>query len=275
MSGPSAIPEPNERVRFALRHEDAHLVVVDKPSRLVTQPGKGHERDTLVNGVMAHWGRELTNLGASRDFGLLHRLDKETSGLVIVARTPSAYDAMREAFEQRRVEKFYYALTNKAPNDESGVIRLPLDEQVERTGRYTSVRTGRVVRGNSGKPALTAYRVLARSDLGALIEARPVTGRLHQVRLHLDAIGATVLGDPAYGPRAARLSSSRLALHAHRLRFVHPATDEMTEVRSAMPKELRSLMRRLDLPVEALHGSAGSGDPGHEAGGKTVGDEEA
>jgi len=275
MSSPidrASVPEANERVRFAVRYEDEGLLVADKTSRVVTQPGKGHERDTLLNGLMALHGPKLANLGAARDFGLLHRLDKETSGLVIVALKPDVYDALRAAFEERRVEKFYYAIVNKPPRESSGIIRMPLEENVERTGKYTSVRTGKIARGSGGKPALTAYRVVAASELGALIEARPVTGRLHQVRLHLDAPGATGRGDPAYGPRNARLSSSRLALHAHKLRFEHPATGEMLEVKSGLPKELRSLMRKLDLPIEAL---SASGKPSHEVSGEPVGDEEA
>lgn len=243
--------EPNDRVTYRVRHEDADVLVVDKPARLVTQPGVGHEHDTLLNGLFARWGAQLQNLGAKRDFGLVHRLDKETSGLVVVALSPTGYDSLRAQFAGRTVQKRYWAICHKPPGEPEGVVRLPIEEVVERKGRYTSTKTGRVVRNaaDAGKAAITAYRVVQASELGALVEARPVTGRLHQVRLHLAAIGAGVLGDELYAPKNARAACQRLCLHACRLRFEHPVTGETVEFRSHMPKELRQVLRRLDLDV--------------------------
>lgn len=241
------VPETNERVTYGIAHQDEHMLVVRKRAGLVTEPGVGHERDTLLNGLMDEYGNRLRQLGEKRDFGLVHRLDKETSGLLLVALTPDAYDGLRAAFENRKVEKYYWAICNKAPREDSGVIRLNLDELVERSSRYTSTRTAKVVRGSGGKPALTAYRVVAASELGALIEARPVTGRLHQVRAHLSAIGASVLGDPVYGPKAARGASKRLALHAHRVKFEHPVTGEAMDIKVPLPPDLRRLLTRLDI----------------------------
>ncbi|MFG0327980.1 MAG: RluA family pseudouridine synthase [Phycisphaerales bacterium JB037] len=239
---PTLSVEPNERVTFRVCHEDEDLLIVEKPSGLVTQPGVGHLTDTLLNGLFAVYGTQLQNLGNARDFGLVHRLDRETSGLLAVALTRRGYDGLRAQFEKRTTRKFYWAVCKAAPSRERGVIRIPIAERVERASRYTSTKTARI--GAGGKPALTAYRVLQEGRPISLIEARPVTGRLHQVRVHLDAIGATVLGDPVYGPKLARELSPRLALHAHRLCVTHPATGKPIDVRTKWPRDLRNLLRK-------------------------------
>lgn len=259
--------EPNDRVTFKVRHEDRDVIVADKPAGLVTQPGRGHEGDTLLNGLFARHGVRLQQLGRDRDFGLLHRLDKQTSGLLVVALTRDAYDALREAFEQRRVRKYYWAVTGKAPNKPSGVIRRPILEEGgddSAKSSRTAPKTARVAA--SGKPALTAYRVIDASDRGALIECRPVTGRLHQVRVHLESIGCPILGDDLYAPRWAASVAARLALHAHRLTFAHPRTGEAIDVRSPMPRDMKSLLKKFGLSA--------SSDRGHQVGGDAVGHEE-
>lgn len=237
--------EPNERVTFAVHHADDHMLVVEKPTRVVTQPGVGHQHDTLLNGLVARYPKQLNNLGVNRDFGLVHRLDRETSGLVVIALTPEAYDGLREQFENRRVRKFYWAVCHKPPREHEGVIRKPILDEIQRTSRYTSVRIAKI--SNAGKPALTAYRVLDHSDLGALIEARPVTGRLHQIRLHLSMIGSAVLGDSLYGPKKIKFGAPRLALHAHRIVLKHPVTGDEINIRTKFPRDLRTLLKKLDL----------------------------
>jgi 23S rRNA pseudouridine1911/1915/1917 synthase len=241
--------EPNERITYKVRYQDADVVVVNKPSGVVTLPGLGHDRDTLLNGLFAAYGPRLQNLGRARDFGLLHRLDRETSGLVMVALTPRAYDALRADFEQRRIRKYYWAVVSRAPSTASGVIRRPIDEYEGKAGG--DPRTRKLARVSAGgKAALTAFRVLAAGPLGAVLECRAVTGRLHQVRVHLEFIGCPILGDDAYGPNAVRRAASRLALHAHRLVFTHPVTGAEVDVESPWPKDLRALLRRLNLKVE-------------------------
>lgn len=237
--------EPNARVTFGTRHEDDDIIVVQKPPQLVTQPGVGHEHDTLLNGLFATHGDRLQQLGRARDFGLVHRLDRETSGLVIVALTPDAYDQLRRAFATRTVKKFYWAVSHKPPREAKGVIKRPILEEERRKSRYTSEKIAKL--NANGKPAVTAYRVLESSPLAALIEARPVTGRLHQIRLHLDSIGAGILGDRLYGPSRTTGAAHRLALHAHRLVFDHPITGEPIDVTTPFPRDLRGLLRRLDL----------------------------
>lgn len=234
---------PNEHITFKVHYEDADVLVVEKPARRVTHPGKGHETDTLLNGLFHTHGHALQNLGKDRDFGLLHRLDKMTSGLLLVALRPRAYDALREAFEARAIRKFYWAVCHKPPKADTGVINKPLLESEPRSGETKTCRIAR-----AGKPALTAYRTLATSPVAALIEARPLTGRLHQVRVHLKAIGCTILGDEIYAPPGVREAAPRLALHAHRLAFTHPTKGEVVDVRTAFPKDLRPLLKRLGLP---------------------------
>lgn len=252
---PTLSVEPNDRVTFRIVHQDDHLLIVDKRSGLVTSPGVGHLHDTLLNGLFARFGSALQNLGESRDFGLIHRLDKETSGLLIVALTTHAHERLDAMIRAREVAKYYWAIVCQEPSEPRGVIRLAIAEQVRNVSRYAQERIAVIVRGrgSDAKPALTAYRLIEASRHAALIETRPITGRLHQIRVHLDAIGCTVLGDPRYGPRNARALCPRLALHAHRLRFTHPITGEPIDARSPMPGELRKAMRQLKLaPPESL-----------------------
>jgi 23S rRNA pseudouridine1911/1915/1917 synthase len=239
--------QPNEHVAFKVHHEDDDLVVVEKPARLVTQPGLGHESDTLLNGLFATWGTKLQNLGRERDFGLLHRLDRETSGLLLVALRARAYDAMRDAFANRAVRKLYWAIVAKAPEPASGVITLPIAEFEGTVGgrRGKAKKLARV--SSAGKPAVTAYRVLDASHLGALLECRAVTGRLHQIRVHLEAIGSPILGDGLYAPRGVSDASPRLALHAHRLVFTHPVSGTKIDIEAAMPTDFKGVLKRLGL----------------------------
>jgi 23S rRNA pseudouridine1911/1915/1917 synthase len=260
--------QPNDAIAFTVRHEDQDVIVIDKPAGLVTQPGKGHEADSLLNGLFARYGTLLQNLGKSRDFGLLHRLDRQTSGLVLLALRPRSYDTLRAAFEKRQVRKFYWAVTSRAPAKPSGIIRRPiLEEEGE-------MKTARI--SAAGKPALTAYRVLQVSDRpgargSALIECRPVTGRLHQVRVHLDSINCPIIGDGLYGPRGRPRIAPRLALHAHRLVLQHPASGETLDIRSQWPRDLRSLLTRLALKRPDLTESP---DARHQVPGDAVGEEE-
>ena len=262
--------EPNPRVTFGIAFQDDDLLVIEKPARIPTQPGKGHQTDTILNGLFAQFGSQLQNLGKDRDFGLLHRLDKDTSGLLVVALRPKAYDKLREDFAARRIKKFYWAICDGAPRTPNGVIKLPIVETqlsgrpVDTGGKRDRGGAGGSGVGGSGgggargtqklahiarvgKPAITAYRVLDQNDTASLIEARPITGRLHQVRVHLDAIGCPILGDDFYGPRRIKGASPRLALHAHRLVLTHPRTGETIDAKTDWPRELKRVLKAVRL----------------------------
>lgn len=263
--------QPNPRVTFRVVHEDDSILVVEKPTRIVTLPGLGHEHDTLLNGLFATHGNRLAQLGRERSFGLMHRLDRETSGLVIVALSVEAYDALFEQFRRRSIGKFYWAVCHKPPRDLSGVIRFPIEEHQERANRWVSMKKSRV--SSAGRPALTAYRVLETSPIAAMIEARPVTGRLHQVRVHLASIGCGILGDDWYGPRSTSDAAPRLALHAHRLKLDHPISGDPLDVRTKWPGDLRRLLTRLHLQRPDLQPPLDQTE--HEFGSSPVGEEDA
>lgn len=246
--------EPNPGLSVAIVHEDDDVLVVAKPARMVTNPGKGHERDTLMNALFATHGGRLQNIGRERDFGLLHRLDRDTSGVLIVALSKSAYDGMRAQFEQRQIRKFYWAIVRGVPDPPKGVIDRPIRETEDRTSRYTSRKVASVSRatgrhGTSAAPkdAVTAFRVVGAGAGGgaSVVECRPVTGRLHQIRVHMALIGHPVLGDDEYAQEGK--SAPRVALHAHRLAFTHPVTGSVVDVRTAFPADLKATLRKFKL----------------------------
>jgi len=235
--------KPNPRVPYTLRYQDEAVLVVEKPAGVVTEPGKGHAHDSLLNGLFDPFGNLLQNLGEQRDWGLLHRLDKDTSGLLLVAIRNRAYDALRAQFEDRQVKKVYWAIVLGCPKPAQGVIQKPI---VEATGR---IKRALLQRG--GAPAITAYRVLQAGKAGrsvSLVEARPKTGRLHQIRVHLASLGCPILGDSIYGDRASP-RVPRLCLHAARLSFVHPTSGRRIEVGSPWPSDLEATLSRFGLRV--------------------------
>lgn len=263
--------QPNGRVTFRVAYEDESVLVVEKPTRVVSMPGIGHEHDTLLNGLFATHESKLARIGQDRSFGLMHRLDRQTSGLMIVAMTNEAYDHLYEQFRKRTIGKFYWAISGKGPKEAKGVIRYPIEEYQDRSSKWATRKLARV--SKTGAPALTAYRVLEDNGIAALIEARAVTGRLHQVRVHLNAIGCGILGDDEYGSRTNADASPRLALHAHRVQFDHPETGERMSVTSGWPGDLKRTLKRLRLHRPDL--TPMSEDASHEAAGETIGEEDA
>jgi len=223
--------------------------VVEKRAGLVTQPGLGHDDDALLNGIFALHGNRLQNLGKIRDFGLLHRLDRETSGLLVVGLSAKAYDGLRAQFENRMVRKFYWAICSRAPAQQVGLINKPIAEMEPRGAG--DKKLARIMPPPRGKQSETAYRVLASNVAAALVECRPLSGRLHQVRVHMQAVGCDILGDGLYAPARFANAAPRLALHAHRLAFTHPITGEVVDARTDFPNDLRPVLRRLKLPLPA------------------------
>ena len=246
--GPAG-PEPDPGVRFTVVHEDEALVVVDKPAGLVVHRGAGHSGGTLVDGLVARYPDLVVSaaggeLGDPARPGIVHRLDKGTSGLLVVARRPDAYRSLSRQLSTHSAGRAYVALVVGALPDEEGVVDAPI-------GRSTRRRTAMAVRAG-GRPARTGYVVrerFATPVVATLLDARLDTGRTHQIRVHLAAIGHPVVGDDRYGAGAARppelvggLAAGRLFLHAGELTVEHPDTAERVTWRAPLPPDLDAVL---------------------------------
>jgi 23S rRNA pseudouridine1911/1915/1917 synthase len=237
----TAAPQP---IPLAMRYEDADLLVLDKPAGLVAHPAAGHRDGTLVNALLHH-APELATLPRA---GLVHRLDKDTTGLLVVARSLQAHAALVEQLQARRIERDYLAVVNGVPVA-GGTVDAPI-------GRHPVDRQ-RMAVTPGGKPAVTHYRVLRRFRAHALLRVRLETGRTHQIRVHMAHIRLPLLGDPVYGGRprlppgasprciAVIQNFRRQALHAERLALTHPVTGERLEWGAAIPADLAELLAAL------------------------------
>ncbi len=234
----AGVPTPDPSIDVVVRHEDRDVVVVAKPAGLVVHPGAGHPDGTLVNGLLARYP-EIAEVGDPARPGIVHRLDRDTSGLLVVARTPAAYDGLVAMLAAHDVERRYDALVWGVPDAPRGIIDAPIGRSVRRPTRM-AVREG-------GRVARTAYEVVARyPDPGvARLDCRLETGRTHQIRVHLQAIGHPVVGDAVYGGQRAALALDRPFLHAGGLAFAHPVTAEPIEVEEPLAPELVALLDRL------------------------------
>lgn len=229
-------------VPFRIVTAAADFLVIDKPAGVVVHPGAGHRNDTLVNGLVTDYP-ELRSIGPERNWGLVHRLDRDTSGLLIVARTASAQDRLQADLRAKRVTRRYLALASDRVFDHAtGTIEAPLARDPARPTRMA------VVPG--GKPSRTHYERLARWDRYTLLEVTLDTGRTHQIRVHLSAIGAPLHGDRVYGGRPTGLTPERVWLHAHRLEFPDPKEGGNVVVDSPLPTELQRLLDALGPPLE-------------------------
>lgn len=259
-----ARPVSNPEIRPRIAYEDGHVVVAVKPRGRVTLPGRGHTRDSLLNGLVARYGDRLLELGERRDWGLLHRLDRATSGLVAVALDASTYDALRRAFARRRVVKTYLAVARSRPPRAAGAITARLREDRRADRKVAVVDPG-------GESARTDYRLLGVGRDGrALLLCRIVTGRLHQIRAHLAWIGCPLAGDAVYADpgapdgraAAARRADRAILLHAWRLVLPHPATDTPLEVEAAPPAPWQDWARDAEVPLARILARARVDAPG-------------
>ncbi|MGD9867797.1 MAG: RluA family pseudouridine synthase [Hyphomicrobiales bacterium] len=259
---PPPLPaEPGaEDIPLAVVHEDEHLVVIDKPADLVVHPGAGNWSGTLVNALIAHCGESLSGIGGVRRPGIVHRLDKGTTGLLVVAKTDAAHKGLAEQFadhgREGDLERCYLALVWGLPRPRAGTVET-------RLGRDPRNRKRMAVLAQGGKHAITHYETLrsfgAPGDpIASLVECRLETGRTHQIRVHMARLGNPVLGDDLYGAgfrtRAARLPEAarealgglrRQALHAATLGFRHPATGEFREFSAGLPADMSHLLDAL------------------------------
>jgi 23S rRNA pseudouridine1911/1915/1917 synthase len=222
-----------ESVPMTVRYEDEHLLVVDKPAGVVTHPSAGHAGGTLVHGLLAHaiaGGADPTRPG------IVHRLDRDTSGLLVVARSERAHRRLQRMLRDRLIERHYTVLVHG---------RTPPALTVDRPiGRDRKVRTRQAIDVVDGREAVTHLRLLEPLGRVSLLEARLETGRTHQIRVHLESVGHPVVGDRVYGRREETLGLDRQFLHAARLAFPHPETDEPIEVLSPLPHDLQLALAR-------------------------------
>ncbi|HEX2566620.1 MAG TPA: RluA family pseudouridine synthase [Burkholderiales bacterium] len=230
---PDAAAPKAQRMALKVVYEDADIIVIDKPAGLVVHPGAGQPDRTLVNALLAH----APSLAGVPRAGVVHRLDKDTSGLLVVAKTVSAQASLAKQLAERTVRRIYLALVQGDP-PASGVIDAPL-------GRDVRART-RMAVNHRGKPARTSFRVLERFGRAALVECKLETGRTHQIRVHFQHIRHPLVGDPVYrrGTRHG-LAFARQALHAAELSLIHPSSGERMSWQSTPPKDFRQLLESL------------------------------
>jgi 23S rRNA pseudouridine1911/1915/1917 synthase len=226
---PASLPPLNaepEDLPLEILYEDAAVIAINKPADLVVHAGAGNHSGTLVNRLVHHF-EKLSQVGGDLRPGIVHRLDKGTSGVILVARDDASHRALAEQFSGRKVEKVYLALVHGNVRTEEGRLTAPIARDPSRRLRMTT-------RLETGRPALTQYKVLRRFEKFTYLEVRIGTGRTHQIRVHLSSIGHPVAGDRLYGAPPAE----RVFLHAHRIAFVSPATGEKVTVEAPLPSEL-------------------------------------
>ncbi len=245
---PAVDPTPDgQQIPLAIVHEDNDLIVVDKPAGLVVHPAPGNPDRTLVNALIHHCGDSLSGIGGVRRPGIVHRLDKETSGLIVAAKSDRAHTALAQQFADRSIERAYRAVVWGVPQPLIGEIEAPI-------GRNPRNRRKMAVVQHGGKPALTRYRVQRQlAGTASVISCRLATGRTHQIRVHMTHLGHPIVGDRLYGrarqakgasatDRAIVQAFERQALHAELLGFVHPATGQSVRFKSDLPVEMTELI---------------------------------
>jgi len=232
-----------EDVPLVVLYEDAHVLAIDKPPGMVVHPAPGARRGTVVN-ALAHRLGMLTGVGPAERPGIVHRLDRDTSGVLLVARTASALEALARQFRERSVQKCYLAIVRGRVARTTGTIDQPI-------GRHPHERKRMSVHGRRARAAVTRWQVVERFAAATLLRLAPETGRTHQLRVHLAALGHPVLGDKVYGRRRTSrgappaLACARQALHAEELRFAHPVSGAPIVVRAALPRDLEDVLARL------------------------------
>lgn len=238
------IPEPEvaappvpQTMDLDVLYEDEHLLVINKAAGLVVHPGSGHLDGTLVNALIARWPQIQAVGDDPTRAGIVHRLDKDTSGVILVALTDEARMNLMGQFQDRTVEKIYWALTERHPQTDTGEIIAPIGRDTKQRKRMAVVR--------SGKEAVTHFRILEYYQPYALVECKPETGRTHQIRVHLAFIHCPIVGDRVYGYRKQSMKLKRLFLHAKSIAFTHPVSGEPMLIDTALPEKLRNVLQHL------------------------------
>lgn len=246
-----------EKVSLDILHEDSHLIVLNKPAGMLVHPANGVNIGTLVNALLGHCSTDLSGIGGVERPGIVHRLDKDTSGVLVVAKTDIVHRGLSVQFEQHSITRQYVAVICGAPAKTTGTIDAQIARSRRDRRRMTTVETG-------GRHAVTHYKVLETSRKFALVQLTLETGRLHQIRVHLQHIGHPVVGDAIYGGEQRALNDAetvklkqalahlkRQALHARLLGFVHPATGENLTFSAPMPKDMQQVIDALQMHQNA------------------------
>lgn len=249
------MPEPREDVNVApepielnILYEDDVLALIEKPAGLVVHPGAGNETGTLVNALLDRFPEISQITYAAKRRGIVHRLDKDTSGLILTAKNARAMHRLMSQFQARTVEKVYLALVEKAPRTNIGRIEVPLGRDPVQRRKMAVTRHGR--------PAISEFEVLEQFPSGqALVRVKLLTGRTHQVRVHMAFVNAPLVGDQLYGRKRQRIRISRQFLHAHKLCFDHPMTGERMCFESPLPPDLTAVLDELRAGKEVTHES--------------------
>lgn len=246
------LPEPTDAtpapqpMALDVLYEDAHLIVIDKPPGLVVHPAPGNPDGTLVNALIAHCGPSLAGIGGERRPGIVHRLDKDTSGLMVAAKTETALAGLAKQFAERSVLRAYKAVVWGVPNPAVGTLAGSIGRSSRNRKKMAVVKTG-------GKPARTHYRLEARiMETASLLDCRLDTGRTHQIRVHLAHAGHPLVGDPVYGAKRAGApeplrSFPRQALDAYQLGFTHPRTGEALRFEREVSKDIKALLDEVEV----------------------------
>jgi len=246
---PAAVPATAQAqdIPLSIVFEDEYLVVVDKPAGLVVHPAAGNLDGTLVNALLHHCRGQLSGIGGVARPGIVHRIDKDTSGLLVVAKTDAAHEGLARQFADHSIERAYLAVVGGHPLPLAGTVRGSIARSDRDRKKMALVEEGR------GKHAVTHYRTLETFPHAALVECRLETGRTHQVRVHMASIGHALLGDPVYGrttgplrPLLTRIAFKRQALHARLLGFVHPVSGKPMRFESPTPADLQELIVELN-----------------------------
>ncbi len=246
-----AVPNPEpahneaQAIPLVIAYEDEHLIVIDKPAGLVVHPAAGNLDGTLVNALLHHCEGSLSGIGGVARPGIVHRIDKDTSGLMIAAKTDRAHVGLARQFADHSIDRRYRAIIGGVPRESGGSVDAPLARSPHNRKKMAIVP--------GGKRAVTHWTMIQRLNGAALVECRLETGRTHQVRVHMASIGHSLLGDPVYGKAAAgrvrstleTLGFRRQALHAARLGFIHPITHDALAFESIMPADMQELFTTL------------------------------
>ena len=235
-------PEPlavkGEEIPLEIVYEDDDLMVINKPRGMVVHPAPGHTSGTLVNAVLSHAGESLSSINGVLRPGIVHRIDKDTSGLILVCKNDFSHKALAKQLEEHSITRRYHAICSGRLKEEQGTVSAPI-------GRDEKNRKQQAINYKHGKEAITHYRLLENLQNASLLECRLETGRTHQIRVHMKSIGHPLLGDPLYGPKKNLYAIKGQALHAMVLGCVHPRSGEYMEFSADYPEDFQKLLNKL------------------------------